>query len=322
MKYRVLFGIGAVLLALLATGFALAGNSNIDKSIATTTTRMMSPAADQRSTAEGHATSVAKADSIADRSIKSVQIESAGELVIGRSGDSIHIVSALPSPGWTATIERTIGRFVQGTFVSSESGLSYSIGLVDDALEITIDRFVPRLRASDEDFSPENPAISSEGSSTGGSNATATVPTTTRPPITTATTETTSAPTTTSAATTTSTAPTTTLQTTTTTAPITTTAPTTTTTTVATTTTTAATEAWTQIVVTSAGGSIVVSYLPGQVRLDAVAPAPTFLLEDVDEDLKRVQVEFEGDDVTYTLEAKWERGELVTDVDASGPGAD
>jgi hypothetical protein len=42
----------------------------------------------------------------------------------------------------------------------------------------------------------------------------------------------------------------------------------------------------------------------------------------VDEDPKRVQVEFEGDDVTYTLEAKWERGELVTDIDASGPGDD
>jgi hypothetical protein len=58
------------------------------------------------------------------------------------------------------------------------------------------------------------------------------------------------------------------------------------------------------------------------VRLDAASPAPTFLLEDVVEDPKRVEVQFEGDDVTYTLEAKWEKGELVTDVDASGPGAD
>jgi hypothetical protein len=75
-------------------------------------------------------------------------------------------------------------------------------------------------------------------------------------------------------------------------------------------------------VLSSAGGSIVVSYRPGEVRLDAAFPASTFLLEDVDEDPKRVQVEFEGDDVTYTLEAKWDKGELVTDVDVSGPGAD
>ncbi|HKZ20407.1 MAG TPA: hypothetical protein VJQ57_09875 [Acidimicrobiia bacterium] len=65
-----------------------------------------------------------------------------------------------------------------------------------------------------------------------------------------------------------------------------------------------------------------VSYRPGEVRLDAASPAPTFLLEVVIEDPKQVQVQFEGDDVTYTLEAKWEKGELVTDVDASGPGAD
>jgi hypothetical protein len=91
---------------------------------------------------------------------------------------------------------------------------------------------------------------------------------------------------------------------------------------VATTTTTTEAEVWTQIVIPSAGGSIVVSYRPGEVRLDAVSPAPTFVLEDVDEDPKRVQVELKGDDVTYTLEVKWERGELVTDIDASGPGAD
>ncbi|HJU82423.1 MAG TPA: hypothetical protein VJ796_11865 [Acidimicrobiia bacterium] len=65
-----------------------------------------------------------------------------------------------------------------------------------------------------------------------------------------------------------------------------------------------------------------VSYRPGEVRLDAVAPAPTFLLEEVDEDPDRVEVVFEGVDVTYTIEAKWEKGELVTDADASGPGAD
>src|SRR5688572_18091115 len=111
MKYRVLFGIGAVSLALLATGLALAGNSDIDKSIATSTTLLTSPTGDPSNSSETEVP-VAKAYSIADRSIKSVRIEQAGELVIGRSGDSIHIVSALPNAGWTSTVEFTIGQFV------------------------------------------------------------------------------------------------------------------------------------------------------------------------------------------------------------------
>ena len=132
-------------------------------------------------------------------------------------------------------------------------------------------------------------------------------------------TSTTTAPITTTATASTAATTTTTVPTTTTTVSPTTTA-TTTTTTVAATTTTA--EAWTQIVLASPGGSIVVSYRPGQVRLDTVSPAPTFVLEDVDEAQNRVEVELQGDEVTYTIEAKWVNGELVTDIDASGPGAD
>ena len=79
---------------------------------------------------------------------------------------------------------------------------------------------------------------------------------------------------------------------------------------------------WTEIVLVSPGGSIVVSYRPGQVQLDAVAPAPAFELGDVDEASNRVEVEFENDFVSYKLEAKWSNGELVTDINASGPGAD
>ncbi|HJQ94951.1 MAG TPA: hypothetical protein VJ935_04490 [Acidimicrobiia bacterium] len=59
-------------------------------------------------------------------------------------------------------------------------------------------------------------------------------------------------------------------------------------------------------------------YRPGEVRLDGIAPAPTFEVVDLDEEQKSVRVEFEGDDVTYVIEAKWEKGELVTDIDSQG----
>jgi hypothetical protein len=324
MKYRVLFGIGAVSLALLATGFALAGNSNIDKSIATSTTLLTSPTDDPSNSSETEVL-VAKAYSIADRSIKSVRIEQAGELVIGRTGDSIHIVSALPNAGWTSTVEFTIGPFVQGLFQSGDLGLRYSIALVDDALEITIDRSQPVLIAPDEATSIGSQAGngSSETTSTESSvaNTTATTTPTTRPPTTTSPSEsspTTLSPTTTQALTTTTASTTTT--TTTTVAPTTTTAAPTTTTTVepVTTTTEAGVGLWIPVVITSDGGSILVFYRPSEVRLDGIAPAPTFEIGDVDEEQKRVRVEFEGDDVTYVIEAKWEKGELVTDIDSEG----
>jgi hypothetical protein len=75
---------------------------------------------------------------------------------------------------------------------------------------------------------------------------------------------------------------------------------------------------WIPIVVTSDGGSIFVSYRSGEVRLDGIAPAPTFEVEDVDEERKSVRVEFGGDDVTYVIVAKWDKGELITDINSSG----
>jgi hypothetical protein len=62
---------------------------------------------------------------------------------------------------------------------------------------------------------------------------------------------------------------------------------------------------------------MVVSYGPGEVRLASATPAPGFELVDVDERSNRVEVAFEGDDVTYTLRAEWRDGALATDVDES-----
>ena len=328
MKYRLLFGIGAVSLALLATGFALAGNSDIDKSIATPTT--LTSATNDRATSVTADAPVARAYSIADRSIKSVRIEQAGELVIGRSGDSIHVVSALPNAGWTSTVEVTIGQFVQGTFQGGGSGLRYSIALVDGALEITIDRLSADVVAAEEDESTGTPVGNGSSETSTDSpvaNTTATTTATTRPSANTTSSEspptTLSAPTTTQAITTT-TAPsttTTTMPTTTTTAPTTTTtaAPTTTTTVEP---VTAPTESeadgWIPVIITSDGGSILVFYRSGEVRLEGIAPAPAFEVEDVDEERKSVRVEFEGDDVTYVIEATWDKGELVTDIESQG----
>jgi hypothetical protein len=61
-----------------------------------------------------------------------------------------------------------------------------------------------------------------------------------------------------------------------------------------------------------------VFYRPGEVRLEGIAPAPTFEVEDVDEERKSVRVAFAGDDVTYVIEAKWDKGELTTDIESSG----
>jgi hypothetical protein len=79
-----------------------------------------------------------------------------------------------------------------------------------------------------------------------------------------------------------------------------------------------ATDVWIPVVITSDGGSILVSYQSGEVRLDGIAVAPGFEVEDVDEERRSVRVELEGDDVTYVIEAKWVKGELVTDIDSQG----
>ena len=317
MKYRVLFGIGAALLALLATGFAMAQSSESDKSKGPSTTDVHLP--DRQVATKGEA-DPPDAYAIADRSIKSVVVDQAGRLVIGRSGDEIHIVSATPNSGWVSTIAVTVGEVVGGEFRNNDTGVRYTIKLTAGALEIQIEKFtinaVPSQKSTSE--ATERTDSQSPIATTSLTTTTTTTTTTSRP--TTSTTGLTTSTTTPPATTSTQATTTTRADTTTTTAPTTTTTDPVTTTTAEEVTTTTEADVWSQIVLTSAGGSIVVSYRPGEVRLDAVSPAPTFLLEDVDEDPDRVEVVFEGDDVTYTIEAKWDEEEFVTDIDVSGSG--
>ena len=314
MRYRVLFGIGAALLALLATGFAMAQSSDSDKSIGPSTTAAHLPI---RQVATKGEADPPDAYAIADRSIKSVVVEQAGSLVIGRSGDEIHIVSATPNSGWVSTIAVTVGEVVGGEFRNNDTGVRYTIKLTAGALEIQIEKFTINAVPSAENSRSEATERTDSQSPVATTSLTTTTTTTT---TTTSTTGLTTPTTTTPATTTTQATTTTRANTTTTTAPTTTTTDPVTTTTAEEVTTTTEADLWSQIVLTSAGGSIVVSYRPGEVRLDAVSPAPTFLLEDVDEDPDRVEVVFESDDVTYTIEAKWDEEEFVTDVDVSGSG--
>jgi hypothetical protein len=67
---------------------------------------------------------------------------------------------------------------------------------------------------------------------------------------------------------------------------------------------------------------MVVSYRPGEVELESATPATAFIVGDIDERSNRVEVAFEGADVTYTMRAEWRDGALVTEVDESGDGGD
>lgn len=72
--------------------------------------------------------------------------------------------------------------------------------------------------------------------------------------------------------------------------------------------------AWQQASIPSKGGLVVVSYRPGEVRLESVAPTPGFTYEIDDEGPPEVRVEFEGGDVRVEIRVRWDGG-LVTEVD-------
>ena len=59
---------------------------------------------------------------------------------------------------------------------------------------------------------------------------------------------------------------------------------------------------------------MIVSYRPGEVKLESVAPTPGFSYEIDDEGPPEVRVEFEGGDVKVEIRVRWDGG-LVTEVD-------
>jgi hypothetical protein len=71
---------------------------------------------------------------------------------------------------------------------------------------------------------------------------------------------------------------------------------------------------WQQTTIPSKGGLVIVSYRPGEVKLESVAPTPGFSYEIDDQGPPKVRVEFEGGDVRIEVRVRWDGG-LVTEVD-------
>lgn len=335
MNHRIALGVGAVTFALLITGLALGGDTTIgrfDSHSGSSVTSSVEP-----TTFPTSALSVTPGGiSIPDGSSMAFEIGHAGTVIVGRIDDVLKIVSVQPTEGWISEIRDTFGRVVGGMLRNPYIGVTYTFALNDGVTRFSIESIAQDSIAAatslatadgEDAASPTNetsprPATTaitmSSTTSTTAQSATTTVEsgvapespattttslitTTTLPPITT----TTNAPPTN---TTTSVPPTT----------ITTVPPTTTTTVPAVTTTTDPEGEWVPIVLVSDGGSIVVSYRPGEVRLDAVIPAVGFEVGDVDEEKRSVRVQFESTDASYTIVAKWDKGELITDITSSG----
>ena len=69
-----------------------------------------------------------------------------------------------------------------------------------------------------------------------------------------------------------------------------------------------------QRTIDSAGGQVIVSYRPGEVRLESLAPRPGFESEVKDEGPPEVRVEFRSADFNVEIRAEWD-GRLVTEID-------
>lgn len=78
----------------------------------------------------------------------------------------------------------------------------------------------------------------------------------------------------------------------------------------------AAAPQWELYTLNSGGGSIIVSYRVGEVRLESVAPAAGFSFEIKDDSGSRVEVEFEADDQRFVLRAEWTSDGFTTRIDS------
>jgi hypothetical protein len=71
---------------------------------------------------------------------------------------------------------------------------------------------------------------------------------------------------------------------------------------------------WQQATIPSKGGLVIVSYRPGEVRLESVAPSAGFSYRIEDQGPPDVRVEFEGGELRVEVRVRWDNG-LVTEVD-------
>ena len=79
-------------------------------------------------------------------------------------------------------------------------------------------------------------------------------------------------------------------------------------------TTTTSAGPWQQATIPSEGGLVIVSYRPGEVRLESVAPSPGFSYRIEDQGPPDVRVEFEGGELRVEVRVRWDNG-LVTEID-------
>ncbi len=76
--------------------------------------------------------------------------------------------------------------------------------------------------------------------------------------------------------------------------------------------------AWTTTTIDSPGGSVTVSYRPGEVRYDAAVPTAGYALS-IEETGPEVRVEFEHDDLPdYEIRARWNDGAFDSEINEKG----
>lgn len=77
---------------------------------------------------------------------------------------------------------------------------------------------------------------------------------------------------------------------------------------------TSAPSQWESRTVQTKGGSVVLSYHPGEVILQAAAPAPGYQAEVEKKGPPKVHVEFESEAFKVELQAEWRDGDLAIDI--------
>ncbi len=76
--------------------------------------------------------------------------------------------------------------------------------------------------------------------------------------------------------------------------------------------------AWTTTTISSPGGSVTVSYRPGEVRYDAAVPTAGYALS-IEETGPEVRVEFEHEDLPdYEIRARWNDGTFDSEINEKG----
>lgn len=78
--------------------------------------------------------------------------------------------------------------------------------------------------------------------------------------------------------------------------------------------TTVADGPWQQTTIPSKGGLVIISYRPGEVKLESIAPTAGFSYRIDDQGPLEVRVRFEGGDVKAEVRVRWDGG-LVIEVD-------